>query len=73
MVLFFFNLLPIPPLDGSQIMQVLVGMSYGAMRSNRPVGFLIIILVINFTPVPKLLGFLIGTSMTIMGGWFGMW
>lgn len=72
MVLFFFNLLPIPPLDGSQIMRVLVGMSYETYAQIARFGFLIIILVINYTPVPKLLGFLIGTSMTIMGGWFGM-
>jgi len=72
MVLFFFNLLPIPPLDGSQIMRVLVGMSYESYAQFARFGFLIIILVINYTPVPSLLGTLIKTSMTIMSGWFGM-
>lgn len=28
LILFFFNLLPIPPLDGSQIVRVVTGMSY---------------------------------------------
>lgn len=72
MILFFFNLLPIPPLDGSQIMRVLVGMSYETFFQFARYGFLIIILVINFTPVPQLLGFLVNTSINVMGRWFGI-
>lgn len=72
MVLFFFNLLPIPPLDGSHIMRVVVGMSYETYFQIARFGFLIIIVVLNVTPVPRLLGVLIGTSLRIMRGWFGM-
>lgn len=72
LALFFFNLLPIPPLDGSRIMRVAVGMSHETYYQFARYGFLIIILVMNFTPVPQLMGFLIRTSLSIMGGWFGM-
>jgi len=72
LVLFFFNLLPIPPLDGSQIMRVVVGMSYETFYQLARFGFLIIILVINYTPAPQLLGYLIKVSMGIMSSWFGM-
>lgn len=72
MVLFFFNLLPIPPLDGSQIMRVVVGMSYETYAQFARYGFLIIILLLNFTPVRGVLRSLVTTSITIMGGWFGV-
>lgn len=72
LALFFFNLLPIPPLDGSRIMRVLVGMSHETYAQFARYGFLIIILVLNFTPVPQLIGFLISGSLAIMGRWFGI-
>jgi Zn-dependent protease len=72
LALFFFNLLPIPPLDGSRIMRVAVGMSHETYYQFARYGFLIIILVMNFTPVPQLMGLLIRTSLSVMGGWFGM-
>jgi len=72
LALFFFNLLPIPPLDGSRIMRVAVGMSHETYSQFARYGFLIIILVLNFTPVPRLIGFLIAGSLGIMGSWFGI-
>jgi Zn-dependent protease len=72
MLLFFFNLLPIPPLDGSQIMRVVTGMSYETYHQFARFGFLIIILLINFTPIPRLLRFLIEVSLRIMSSWFGL-
>jgi Zn-dependent protease len=72
LALFFFNLLPIPPLDGSRIMRVAVGMSHETYFQFARYGFLIIILVMNYTPVPKVIGFLIAKSLTILGGWFGI-
>lgn len=72
MVLFFFNLLPIPPLDGSHVMRVVVGMSYETYFQIARFGFLIIIIVINAGPVQRLLGYLIKTSIAIMSSWFGM-
>lgn len=43
-----FNLIPIPPLDGSRILEVLAPRSWGDMMGRmEPYGFLILILLIN--------------------------
>ncbi len=47
----FFNLVPIPPLDGSHVMQHLVGMSYETYWKICRFGFIILITVWNFFPV----------------------
>jgi Zn-dependent protease len=44
----YFNLLPIPPLDGSHVVKNLIGMSYEAYWRLAQYGFLMIILVIQF-------------------------
>jgi Zn-dependent protease len=72
LALFFFNLLPIPPLDGSRIMRVATGMSHETFFQFARYGFLIIILVMNLTPVPKIIGSLIRATMRIMMNWFGI-
>ena len=46
----FFNLIPIPPLDGSHVMRHVVGMSEEMYYSIAKWGFLILILVLNFFP-----------------------
>ena len=70
--LFFFNLLPIPPLDGSHIMRIATGISYETYYQIARFGFLIIILVVNFGPVAGILSYLIKSSTLIMAGWFGL-
>jgi Zn-dependent protease len=72
LALFFFNLLPIPPLDGSRVMRVLVGMSHETFAQLARFGFLMIIVVINFTPAPRFLGHLISASTSVIGSWFGI-
>lgn len=72
LALFFFNLLPIPPLDGSRIMRVAVGMSHETYFQFARYGFFIIILVMNLTPVPEVIAYFIRTSLRITMGWFGM-
>ena len=47
----FFNLIPIPPLDGSHVMRHVVGMSEEMYYSIAKWGFLILIVVLNFFPV----------------------
>ncbi|MDX1952752.1 MAG: site-2 protease family protein [Verrucomicrobiota bacterium] len=47
----WFNMLPIPPLDGSHLMKHATNMSYETYFNLARYGFLILILVINFTPV----------------------
>lgn len=72
LALFFFNLLPIPPLDGSRIMRVAVGMSHETYFQFARYGFFAIILVMNLPPMQQLFSFLIRTTMRILMGWFGM-
>jgi Zn-dependent protease len=51
LILCFFNLIPIPPLDGSQVMRVLTGMSYETYANLARFGFILIILVLQIPPV----------------------
>lgn len=54
LVLAFFNLLPIPPLDGSHILENLLPYRYAQYMSKiRPYGFFILILVI-MTPIVQI-------------------
>jgi len=72
LALFFFNLLPIPPLDGSRIMRVVVGMSHETFSQFAQYGLMILIVVINFTPVPRFLGMLTGSTLRLISGLFGI-
>lgn len=72
LVLCFFNLLPIPPLDGSHVMRVLTGMSRETYYQLARYGFIILIVIINLTPVPRLVGTVVLASASIIAGWFGM-
>lgn len=72
LVLCFFNLLPIPPLDGSHVMRVLTGMSRETYQQLARYGFIVLIVIINLTPVPRLVGTVVLASASIIAGWFGM-
>lgn len=56
-----FNMIPVPPLDGGQILRHAIGMSDEAFYHLSRWGFLILILAINLTPVRVLLGLAITT------------
>ena len=56
LILAFFNLLPIPPLDGSHLLKNAINMSYETYFRFAQVGFVLIILVLNFTRVGQWLG-----------------
>src|SRR5512137_1073917 len=55
LLLCFFNLLPIPPLDGSQVARVLLGISYEMYARVARYGFIILILVLQVPFVRQLL------------------
>lgn len=59
----FFNLIPIPPLDGSHILRVATGMSHEAYANFARFGFIIVIVVINIPPVRN--GLMLVTSNTL--------
>jgi Zn-dependent protease len=72
LLLFFLNLLPIPPLDGSRVMRVLIGMSYETYFQIARYGFLILIIILQIPAVRKLLQSLTDQSQAIIAGWFGV-
>ena len=57
LVLCFFNLIPIPPLDGSHVMRVVTGMSHETYANLSRFGFIIIIVLLQLQPVRAALGF----------------
>lgn len=68
----FFNLLPIPPLDGSQIMRNLVGMSYHTYAQLSQWGFMLLIVVINIPGVMQALGVVTYGTLRLMASLFGL-
>lgn len=72
LLLCFFNLIPIPPLDGSHVVRVMIGMSYETYYQIARFGFIAIILVLQITPIPRLLMHVTTSAMGIIGGWFGL-
>jgi Zn-dependent protease len=72
LLLCFFNLLPIPPLDGSQVVRSLIGMSYEAYYQVARYGFIILILVLQIPMVQYTLGAVTNKSQFIIAGWFGV-
>jgi Zn-dependent protease len=55
MFLCFFNLLPIPPLDGSHVLKYLLGMSYETFWRISQFGILIVLVVIQIPQIRSLL------------------
>jgi Zn-dependent protease len=69
----FFNLLPIPPLDGSHIFRSLMNISYDAYYSFARYGFLILIVVMQISWVQIILGTLTYASWGTLARWFGVY
>ena len=72
LLLFFFNLIPIPPLDGSRVLRVAINMSYETYARLARFGFIGIILVLQIPPVQVALNAMTTTSLRVVGGWFGV-
>ena len=53
LMLCFFNLIPIPPLDGSHVMRNLSGMSYETYMNLCRFGFIVIIIVMQHSVRPR--------------------
>ena len=66
LVLCFFNLIPIPPLDGSHVLRNLTGMTYETYFQFSRFGFIAIILVLQIPLVREILGVLVGGTMDAM-------
>jgi Zn-dependent protease len=72
LLLCFFNLLPIPPLDGSQVVRSLIGMSDETYRQIARYGIFILILVLQIPGVQNTLDAATTNSWLAIAGWFGM-
>jgi Zn-dependent protease len=70
-MLCFFNLLPIPPLDGSQILRVVTGMTYDTYYSFARYGFIILIVVLQIPVVSAVLSVVTMQSQLFFAGFFG--
>jgi Zn-dependent protease len=55
LMLCFFNLLPIPPLDGSHVLRVLTGMSYKTYYRIAQYGFIVLIVILQIPQVRHLI------------------
>ena len=72
LMLCFFNLLPIPPLDGSQVVRVITGMTFETYYQVARFGFLLIIVVWQIAVVRNFITGLADKSQMIMAGWFNV-
>lgn len=71
LVLCFFNLIPIPPLDGSHVLRNLSGMSYETYMNLCRYGFIGIIIVLQIPGVRQIIGFLTGSTLVGIASLFG--
>mgnify|MGYP001607532123 CR=1 FL=1 len=72
LALCFFNLIPIPPLDGSHILKNLVGMSQETYMRFYQFGFIAVLVVINLPGVRSALSFVIFNTLGLMASVFGL-
>jgi Zn-dependent protease len=66
LLLGFFNLLPVPPLDGSHVLKNLTGMSDELYVRISQYGFIIILVLINLRPVIFFLGGITYLTLVLM-------
>ncbi|HLP76496.1 MAG TPA: site-2 protease family protein [Candidatus Paceibacterota bacterium] len=72
LMLCFFNLLPIPPLDGSQVARSLLNISYETYHQFARYGFLILIVVLQIPFVRWAIATASLKSWLMISGWFGL-
>ncbi len=66
LVLCFFNLIPIPPLDGSHVARNFIGMSWETYWNLCRYGFIFVIIVINIPGVRYALGTVTGMTLDFL-------
>ena len=72
LMLCFFNLIPIPPLDGSHVMRVVTNMTYETYANLARFGFIAVILVLQIPLVREALGIATYTTLALLAGLFGV-
>jgi Zn-dependent protease len=72
LLLCFFNLIPIPPLDGSHVLRNLIRMSYETYWRIARFGFIAVILVLQIPAVRSTLSLVTDRSLVIIAGWLAV-
>ncbi len=72
LLLCFFNLIPIPPLDGSHVLRNLSGMSWEAYAKFARYGFIAVIVVLQIPPVRQALGLAVNGTLMALVRLFGL-
>jgi Zn-dependent protease len=68
----FFNLLPIPPLDGSHVLMNAIGMSYETYFKLCQYGFIMVIVAVQFQPVWIAIEYCVNASFIAIGRLYGI-
>ncbi len=71
LILCFFNLLPVPPLDGSHVIKNLIGMSEELYMRLCQYGFFALILIIQIPAVRQLLAFCRNLTLAVLVKLYG--
>jgi Zn-dependent protease len=72
LLLCFFNLIPIPPLDGSHVLRIATGMSWEAYANFARFGFVIVFIVIQIHAVRDALSFVSQGTLALIMRAFGL-
>ena len=72
LILCFFNLIPIPPLDGSHVLRILTNMSDEVYASFARFGFIIVIVLLQIRAVRDLLSFVTFSTLALLARLFGV-
>ena len=72
LMLCFFNLIPIPPLDGSQVVRCLTNMSYETYAKLARFGIFAIILVLNIPIIRDTLQTVTSLTLVLLARLFGV-
>jgi Zn-dependent protease len=71
LLLCFFNLIPIPPLDGSHVMRNFIGMSWETYWNLCRYGFIFVIIVINIPGVMRFVASVTDTVLLFIASTYG--
>jgi Zn-dependent protease len=72
LLLCFFNLIPVPPLDGSHVLRNVTGMGYEAYASFARFGFIIVIVLLQIPAFRSLLGVVTYGTLDALARIFGV-
>ena len=72
LLLCFFNLIPVPPLDGSHVLRNLTNMGYETYANFARFGFIIVIVLLQIPAFRSLLFFFTYGTRDVLGRIFGV-